>query len=342
MGEEQGEETKNEGGDDMEEQETESGSWLKWVIVGIVMLAIVAGGSWWGYRIYEENLREKQAQERYERYKKIKNDPEYNPGYAGISVVKNMEKALELDPDNLEIRLELIGIYDERQGHFANQERKMKKRFKEGMNYLEGWTPTQRQEFLRRVAYNFPEMLGEQDSTGAVKKAVKEAPLTDWAVKRRLGYTSSKAKRSTEDALSYLEKTREIVKKHAEMKDYDPEKKLLYLDYLEGVYWKKKGENGKAADIFVRLYDTGGVWKVDNSDLKKIALPILEKKKRWKDIKRIIENFGARKSVFDFDDLKSESWSPYRKKVFLKTNEGQLWKQAKEKLGEEIPWEEVK
>ncbi len=262
MEEEQNEETVSKGGAEMEEQKTENAEgsgWLKWIIAGLVILIFAAGGGWWGYKLYQERQREAQAREIYEKYKKIKNDPEYNPGYAGGSIVKNMEKALELDPDNLEIRLELIEIYEQRQGHFANQERKMKKRFKEGMNYLEGWTPTQRQEFLRRVAYNFPEMLGEQDSTGAVKKAVKEAPLTDWAVKRRLGYTSSKAKRSTEDALSYLEKTREAVKKHAKMKDYDPEKKLLYLDYLEGVYWKKKGEKERAKEIFYEIFKKNGM-----------------------------------------------------------------------------------
>ncbi|MFP4687368.1 MAG: hypothetical protein ACLFN5_04570 [bacterium] len=245
-----------EKGEEMMSEE-QNRSWLKWIAV-IVLGVLVVGGVWGVeryWRMKAERLERKaEAQMRYARHLELEKNEEYNPGWTGEGVVKNLREALEADPENYEVRTKLAQVLNERRGHYDNMLEEHCRVLEGGLDYLEGYEPKQRQKLIRGISRRCQEQIYPELELGELQQMwIDHAPYTNEAIRRQLGRASAKAKQGTEDALEYIEQTGQRVKEHARRTGSDPERKLVYLEFLRVYLYQHNEEYDKALEHMEKI-----------------------------------------------------------------------------------------
>lgn len=275
----------------------------KYAGIIVVVIVVATGGymvyDWWKQPLVSAANREK-AQQYYEEYKKLTDNPDYLRGYAPEKVTEKLERALEKDPTRNDIRMELFSIYEEKTGHFAGQQEKMRKLLKEGLQV--GMAPEKRQELAKVAASYYPGLLNAKSPAEARAKAVEIAPYTDWAIKWRVRFAAIKAKKGKENALGALKEVEEAIRKNARQDGTLNESQLRYVQYLKGRYYKATGDYEKAAGVYSPLMErlfSLPTWEerlagipaanLSYGDLMKETLQVLEQAEKWRELKNLIE-----------------------------------------------------
>ncbi len=311
------------------------------IILGalIILLAGSVIYNWYVQPIYHVTESEKkESEERLQKHREIEKSPNYRSGYASDTVVSNLEKALEKNPYNTEARIQLLDVYANRTGHISNERDKIEQRIIEGMKL--DLSPEEKQKFMDE-ARTYRGMMSEEaqmdafgttDPQEIMEKIANLNPTSDDALKNRFKLLENKVMANEQDALSYLEETRDILASKYGSSEAIPKSIQKKLAYYEATVFRKNSEYEKAGDIYLDLFEDGYAPSGDRQKLVNQTLNTLEKINRWEDIEYVIET--RYDYVEKFKD--PEFWEHSDHKLWPKTSQGQLWMKAKKKLGKDL------
>lgn len=305
----------------------------------IILLAGSVIYHWYVQPIYQVTESEKkESKERLQKHREIEKSPNYRSGYASDTVVLNLEQALEKNPYNTEARIQLLDVYANRTGHISNERGKIEQRIIEGMEL--DLPPEEKQKFMDE-ARSYRGMMskeaqmnafGTTDPQEIMQKIADLNPTSDDALKNRFKLLENKVRGNENDALSYLEETRDVLASKYGSREAIPTGTKNKLAYHEATVYGKNNEYEKAADLYLDLFEDGYAPGGNRQKLLDKTLSTLEKLDRWKDIEYVIE------TRYDYvEKFKNpESWKHSDHKLWPKTTQGQLWMKTKKKLGKDL------
>ncbi|MFP4687966.1 MAG: hypothetical protein ACLFN5_07670 [bacterium] len=96
-----------------------------------------------------KQLQQQEAVELYREFRRQKFARRKNEESEVVAMEQKLKKALRLDPENIEIRLQLYKLYGDKSESFNNPKEKRKKLIEEG---LQTDIPDNQKQFLKRLA----------------------------------------------------------------------------------------------------------------------------------------------------------------------------------------------